>query len=67
MTYGESEYLQFDKKIEMYRSNDTSLFLLLIVAQRDIVYQARKPRSTPAATAEPITPATLGPIACMSR
>lgn len=30
-------------------------------------YQARNPRSTPAATAEPITPATLGPIACMRR
>lgn len=29
--------------------------------------QARKPRSTPAATALPITPATFGPIACMSR
>ena len=27
----------------------------------------RKPRRTPAATAEPITPATLGPMACMSR
>ncbi len=30
-------------------------------------YYPRKLRSTPAATAEPITPATLGPIACMSR
>ncbi|GEM_PF-5066866 len=30
-------------------------------------YQARNPRRTPAATAEPITPATFGPIACMSR
>lgn len=29
--------------------------------------QPRKLRSTPAATAEPITPATLGPIACISR
>lgn len=28
---------------------------------------ARKPRRTPAATAEPITPATFGPMACMSR
>lgn len=27
----------------------------------------RKLRSTPAATAEPITPATLGPMACMRR
>ena len=27
----------------------------------------RKPSSAPAATAEPITPATLGPMACMSR
>ena len=31
------------------------------------VYQARNPRSTPAATADPMTPATFGPIACMSR
>ncbi len=30
-------------------------------------YQARNPRRTPAATAEPITPATLGPMACISR
>lgn len=29
--------------------------------------QARKPRSTPAATADPITPATFGPMACISR
>ena len=27
----------------------------------------RKPRRTPAATAEPMTPATFGPIACISR
>ena len=27
----------------------------------------RKPSRTPAATAEPMTPATLGPMACMSR
>ena len=27
----------------------------------------RKPSRTPAATAEPITPATLGPMACMRR
>ena len=30
-------------------------------------FYPRKASSTPAATAEPITPATLGPIACMSR
>lgn len=30
-------------------------------------HQARKPRRTPAATAEPITPATFGPMACISR
>ena len=28
---------------------------------------ARKPSRTPAATAEPITPATFGPIACISK
>ena len=32
-----------------------------------ITYYARKPSSAPAATAEPITPATFGPRACMSR
>jgi hypothetical protein len=30
-------------------------------------YQPTTLRSTPAATAEPITPATFGPIACMRR
>lgn len=29
--------------------------------------QLKKPNNTPAATAEPITPATFGPMACMSR
>lgn len=29
--------------------------------------QLKKPNSTPAATAEPITPATFGPIACINR
>lgn len=33
----------------------------------DSCYQARNPSRTPAATAEPITPATFGPIACISR
>ena len=27
----------------------------------------KNPNSTPAATAEPITPATFGPIACINR
>ena len=27
----------------------------------------KNPNSTPAATAEPITPATFGPIACIKR
>ena len=35
-----------------------------IICARDY---ARKPRSIPAATAEPITPATFGPIACINR
>lgn len=31
------------------------------------VRQPRKLSNTPAATADPITPATLGPMACISR
>ena len=33
----------------------------------DSLYQPNSVSNTPAATAEPITPATLGPIACISR
>ena len=31
------------------------------------IYQPTKLSNTPAATAEPITPATFGPMACISR
>lgn len=39
----------------------------LQVVLRGSCHQPKKLRSTPAATADPITPATLGPMACMSR
>ena len=39
-------------------------FVLLGSSHRS---QLKKPNSTPAATAEPITPATFGPMACINR
>lgn len=47
----------------------TALFLLEAVDVCLIIlnYSGRKAKRIPAATAEPITPATLGPIACIKR
>lgn len=40
--------------------HDTAFFIVLI-------YYPKNPNKIPAATAEPITPATFGPIACISK
>ena len=38
--------------------------LLLMIVQTDYI---KNPSKIPAATAEPITPATFGPMACINR
>ena len=49
----------------------TKIVLIILWAVKPIFYSFHYylniARNTPAATAEPITPATFGPIACMSR
>ena len=36
-------------------------------ATQIVFHYPKKPNKTPAATAEPITPATFGPIACINK
>ena len=43
----------------------TSTFFILSI--KFILHYPKKDSNIPAATAEPITPATLGPMACISR
>ena len=57
-----------DKGIDIYELTINSAKNILSIAIRFIVISYPKIlRSNPAATAEPITPATLGPIACINR
>ena len=56
----DGHYFQFFS-IEKAKKNPISRVLLLCT------YAPNTLRTKPAATAEPITPATFGPIACMSR
>ena len=57
-----------DKGIDIYELTINSARKILSIAIRLIVMSYPKMlRSKPAATADPITPATLGPIACINR
>lgn len=57
-----------DKGIDIYELTINSARNILSIAIRLIVISYPKIlRSKPAATADPITPATLGPIACINR
>ena len=57
-----------DKGIDIYELTINSAKNILSIAIRLIViFYPKILRSNPAATAEPITPATLGPIACINR
>ena len=57
----------FEQRLENLKTViDSNNQALLITNEKNIVYM-RNPSRIPAATAEPITPATLGPMACISR
>lgn len=53
---------QRQKKVDVTM---TSTFFMLSI--KFILHYPKKDSNIPAATAEPITPATLGPMACINR
>lgn len=60
--------IQVSLTINKHRMDDFVYWLWFeILFQRHLHFHPKKDNNTPAATADPITPATFGPIACINK
>lgn len=62
-----TETMSLSRSSKKLRFFQTGAFLFYLLFYIFFVYYVQRANRMPAATAEPITPATFGPIACIKR